>query len=51
MRGHVDMKNASSIVSEHDENIENVERNGGYGEEVDRDQLRRVVGEKRSPCL
>ena len=34
-RGHVEMKNASSIVGEYDENIENVERNGRYGEKVD----------------
>ena len=51
MRGHVEMKNVSSVVGKHDENIENVERNVGYGEEVDRDQLRRVIVEKRSPCL
>ena len=51
MRGHVEMKYVSLVVGKHDEDIENVKRNSGYGEEVDRDQLRRVIGEKRSPCL
>jgi len=45
------MKYVSSVVGKHDEGIENVKRNSGYGEEVDRDQLRRVVGEERSPSL
>jgi hypothetical protein len=39
------------MVSEHDEDEEDAEPGGGHGEEIKRDQISDVIGEKRSPGL
>jgi hypothetical protein len=39
------------VVGEHDEDEEDAEASGGYGEEVDGDQVADVVGEERPPGL
>jgi hypothetical protein len=38
-------------IREHDEDVENAERRGGHGEEVDGDHVVDVIPEKRLPCL
>ena len=53
MNGHVEMDDPSAIMREHDKDEQNLklEPDSVYGEEVDRNQLRRVISEERFPCL
>ncbi|HKD73518.1 MAG TPA: hypothetical protein VKB61_15360 [Candidatus Acidoferrum sp.] len=53
MNGHVEMDDPSAIMREHDKDEQNLklEPDSVYGEEVDRNQLRRVIGEEGFPCL
>jgi hypothetical protein len=47
----VEVDDAPAVVSEHDENEEDTKASGRHGEEVDRDQVAEVVGEKHPPGL
>src|SRR6267143_1269260 len=49
--GHVEMDDAPAMVGEHDEDEEDAEASGGHGEEIDRDQVPDVIGQKRPPGL
>jgi hypothetical protein len=51
MSRDVEMDDASAIMCKDDKDKQNVEPNGVYREEVDRDELRDVIGEEDSPCL
>jgi hypothetical protein len=51
MRGDVEVDDAPAMVSEHDEDEEHPQACGGYREEIEGDQVRDVVGEKRAPGL
>ena len=51
MGRYVEMKDTSPVVGQDDENIQNSERNRGHVEKVYRNQLRSVVGQKRTPYL
>ena len=41
----------TTVVGEDDEDEQDTETGGGHGEEVDRDQVRDIVGEERAPGL
>jgi len=49
--GHIEVDDAPAMMSEHDEDEEDAEPSGGYGEEVERDQVSDMIGEERSPRL
>src|SRR2546427_2092214 len=49
--GHVEVDDAPAMVGEHDEDEEDAEPRGGHGEEIDRDQVPDVIGQKRPPGL
>jgi len=51
MDRHVEMKDASAVVREYDKYKQSFEPDGVYGEEVDRNHLRHVIFQKRSPRL
>ena len=48
--GHIEVKNATSIMVQYQKHVKDVKTDGGQGEEVDRDQLREVVLQC-APCL
>jgi hypothetical protein len=50
-RGDVEVKDASAVVREDDEPVEQMERHGGHDEEVDGDERADVVFEESSPGL
>ena len=43
------MDNASAVMGQDDEHEENVEGNGGHGEEIDGNQIPEMIVEERSP--
>jgi len=45
------MDDAPAVVGEHDEDEEDAEPSGGHGEEIDRDQVPDMIGQKGSPSL
>ena len=47
--GHVEVDNAPTMVSEHDENEEHAQARGGHGEEIEGDQVPDMVGEESPP--
>jgi hypothetical protein len=49
--GDVEVDNAPAVVSEHDEDEQDTEVNGGHRKEIDRDQVPNVIGEERSSGL
>jgi len=49
--GHVEVDDAPAMVGEHDEDEDDAEPRGGHGEEIDRDQVPDVIGQKRPPGL
>ena len=51
MLGHVEMDDAPAVVGEHDEDEEDAEPSSGHGEEIDRDQVPDMIGQKGSPSL
>jgi len=51
MLGHVEVEDAPTVVGEHDQDEEDAEASGGHGEEIDRDQVTDMIGEKSSPSL
>ena len=51
MDRHVEVKDPSAVVRKYDKYKQSLEPDGVYGEEVDRDRLRHVIGQKRPPCL
>ena len=51
MRGHVEVHNVTTFMTEDDENIENTKRGCRYREEINRGQTVGMVFQKRSPCL
>jgi hypothetical protein len=51
MLGDVEVEDPTPMVGEDDQDEEHTQVSGGDGEEVDRDQVPDVIGEKRSPGL
>src|SRR5262249_17432115 len=51
MSRDIEMDDASTMMCEHDEDEQNLEPDGVYGEEVDRNKLGHMIGEERSPRL
>lgn len=51
MRGHVEVNDTPTMVSEDDQDEEDAEASGGNGKEIDRDQVANVVHEERPPRL
>src|SRR5207302_4461196 len=49
--GHVEMQNATTIMGHYQKHVKNLEREGGYGEEVDGDQLLGMILQKGAPGL
>jgi hypothetical protein len=49
--GHIAMKNATTIMGQHQKHVKHVEPDSGEGEEVDGNQLREVVVQERAPGL
>ena len=49
--GHVEVDDPATMVGEHDEDEEDAEPSGWHGEEVDRDQVPDMIGQKRPPGL
>ena len=49
--GHVEVDDAPAVVSEHDENKEDVQARGGHREEIEGDQASDMVVEERPPGL
>src|SRR5438132_8837891 len=49
--GDVEVDDAPAVVGEHDEDEEDVEPSSGHGEEIDRDQVPDMIGQKGSPSL
>ncbi|MDR3749761.1 MAG: hypothetical protein P4M04_16710 [Acidobacteriota bacterium] len=49
MTGHVEVNDATAIMGQYQENVEDLESDGGHGEEIDRNQLRDVVLEESAP--
>jgi hypothetical protein len=48
---HIEMKNATTIMGQHQKHVKNLETECGYGEEVDGDQLREMVLQEHAPGL
>ena len=51
MGSHVAMNYAATIMGQHQEDVKNLEANGGHGEEIDGGKLRDVVLKKSTPGL
>jgi len=51
MSRDIEMDDASALMCEYDKNEQNLEPDGVYREEVDRNELGHMIGEERSPCL
>jgi hypothetical protein len=51
MLGDVEVNEAPAVVGEHDEDEEDAEPSSGHGEEIDRDQVPDMIGQKGSPGL
>jgi hypothetical protein len=49
--GHVEVNDAAAMVGEHDEDEEDAEPSGGHGEEIDRDEVSEMIGQKRPAGL
>jgi hypothetical protein len=39
MRGHIEVNNATTVMSQNQKHVQDLETEGGHGEEVDGDQL------------
>src|SRR5215472_12275805 len=51
MGSHIEMKNASTVMSQHQKDVKHLETNGRYGKEIDGDQLLRMILKERAPGL
>ena len=51
MDRHVEVKDPSAVVRKYDKYKQSLEPDGVYGEEVDRNHWRHVIGQKRPPHL
>src|SRR5438094_1194501 len=51
MLGDVEVDHPPPMVGEHDEDEQHAPVSGGYGEEIDGDEVPDVVGEERAPRL
>ena len=51
MFGYIEMKNRSTLVRQYDEDIENAKGGGGDGEEINGDEVGKVIAEKGPPGL
>ena len=51
MRSHIEMDKVTPVMGQHQKHIENLEANGRYSEEVDRDQLLGVILQEGAPGL
>jgi hypothetical protein len=51
MLSHVEVHDASPMMSEHHEDEEHAQVGGGHGEEIDRDEITDMVGQERAPGL
>jgi hypothetical protein len=49
--GHVEVKDASAVMSEDDQHEENAEARGENGKEIDGDEILDVIGQERAPGL
>jgi len=49
--GHIEVKNATTIMGQHEKHVEDLETDGRDGEEIDGDELRDVVLEEGAPSL
>ena len=49
--GHVEVDDASAMVSKHDENEEDAQAHGGHREQIEGDQVLDMVREERPPGL
>jgi len=47
MLGHVEVDDAPTMVSEHDENEEDAQAHGGHREEIERDQVPDMISKER----
>src|SRR5262245_53761328 len=51
MGGHIEMDNPPSIVSQHQEHVQDLETNRRHGEEIDRDHALDVILQEGLPGL
>ena len=51
MLGDVEVKDASAIVGQHDEDEQNAQARGGNREEIDGNEVPDVIGQERAPRL
>ena len=51
MCGHIDMENATTIMPKDKKDKQNPERRRRHGEEVDRNNVPKVIVQKTSPAL
>src|ERR1700687_3197918 len=51
MGGHIDVDDAPSIMGQYQEDVQDLEPDGRYGEEIHRDQVVDVVRQERAPRL
>ena len=51
VRGHVEVKNTATIMSQHQKHVQDPESDCGHREEIDGDELREVVVQESAPGL
>lgn len=51
MGGHIKVQNATPVMGQHPKHVKDAEADSGHREEVDGDQLLRMILEKRAPRL
>src|SRR5215469_17239845 len=51
MGGHIEMKNASTVMSQHRKDVKHLETNGRHGKEIDGDQLLSMILQESAPGL
>src|SRR5215475_3452695 len=49
--GHIEVENAAPVMSQHQENVKNLEADRGDGEKIDGDQLLDKILEESAPSL
>src|SRR5215472_4998212 len=51
MGGHIEMKNASTVMSQHQKDVKHLETNGRHGKEINGDQLLSMILQESAPGL
>src|SRR5215472_16119214 len=51
MGSHIEMKNASTVMSQHQKDVKHLETNGRHGKEIDGDQLLSMILQESAPGL